>query len=133
MYDLDMAEHRVTYRLDSSNRWVATAAGRRRVRGSGKTLRLARKELRISLAPHVDDPYRIDLVEDVRLPPPARGLLVQHWKARRKADQEAKRASQATLAALQALVQLKISLKDAADLLGIPAARLQQMRAGKGR
>jgi hypothetical protein len=127
-----MTEYRVTYRRDPDGQWVATAAGRRRRRGRGSTLRQARKELRALLARDLDETDRIDLVEDVRLPPPARHLIVLHWRARRRADQEAKRAAAAARAALQALLDQKVGLKDASDLLGLPQARLQQLRARKG-
>ena len=73
-----MAEHRVVYRRNTAGRWVATVPGRRRLRGQGKTLRQARQGLRGALARVVEDPFEIDFVEDVRLPPPARGILVAH-------------------------------------------------------
>ena len=126
-----MAEHRVTYRRGRDGRWVASVAGRRRCQGRGKTLRQARRELRAALALYVEETDPIDLVEDVRLPPPARRLIVLHWRARRKAQREAERAAAATGAALQALLDVKVGLKDASDLLGIPPAKLQALRTRK--
>ena len=69
-----MAEHRVVYRRNAAGDWVASVPGRRRHRGQGKTLRQARQRLRAALARMVEDPFEIDFVEDVRLPPPARAL-----------------------------------------------------------
>jgi predicted RNase H-like HicB family nuclease len=132
-YYAAMAEHRVTYRRGPDGKWVASVAGKRRCTGRGKTLRLARKEVRACLALYVEETDRIDLVEDVRLPPPARQHIVQHWKARRRAQKEAQRAAAATRAALESLLDIEVGLKDASDLLGIPPAKLQALRARKNR
>ena len=130
-YDLRMAEHRVVYRLDEDRKWVAFVRGKRSWRGSGRTIREARQQLRAALARRVDDPYEIDFVEDVRLPKPARALLVAHWKARRQAEAAAQRSAQESRRALVALQGLGIGLKDAADLLGLPPLKLQKLLHAK--
>ena len=107
--------------------------GVRRCRGRGRTLRQARQRLRSALARVVEDPYSIDFVEDVRLPPPARRLIVQHWAARRRLEKEAMRADGATRAALEALLLLRLNVKDAADLLGLPPLKLQKLRGTERR
>jgi predicted RNase H-like HicB family nuclease len=124
-----MAEHKVVYRRGKDGQWVASAQGIRRCRGRGNTLRQARQQLRAAIARVVEDPYEIDFVEDVRLPPPARRLIVLHWTARRKLERERTRADEATGAALQALLGLKLNVKDAGDLLGLPPLKLQKLRA----
>ena len=124
-----MSEHKVVYRRTSKGEWVASVEGVRRCRGRGRTLRQARQQLRIALARVVADPYQMDFVEDVRLPPPARKLIVQHWAARRRLDKEQARADEAARAALQALLGLEVSVKDAGDLLGLPPLKLQKLRA----
>jgi hypothetical protein len=103
--------------------------GVRRCRGRGRTLRQARQQLRIELARVVEDPYQMDFVEDVRLPPPARRLILRHWAARRRLAKEQGRADQAARAALQALLGLEISVKDAGDLLALPPLKIQKLRA----
>ena len=127
-----MSEHKVVYRRTSKGEWVASVEGVRRCRGRGRTLRQARQQLRIALAQVVADPYQMDFVEDVRLPPPARKLIVQHWAARRRLEKEQARADAAARAALQAILALAVSVKDAGDLLGLPPLKLQKLRA-KGR
>lgn len=122
-----MAEHRVVYRLDAQKKWVASVKGIRRCQGRGKTLRQARQQLRAALARRVDDPYAIDFAEDVRLPKPARALLVAHWRSKRLADLAAARSTEASRLALLALLALGIKVKDAADLLGIPPLKLQKL------
>jgi len=122
-----MAEHRVVYRLDADGLWVASVSGKRGWRGRGRTLREARQQLRAALARRVDDPYEIDFVEDVRLPPPARALLVAHWRARRQVEAAEKRAAQESRRALSGLLGLGIRTRDAADLLGLPPLKLQKL------
>jgi hypothetical protein len=122
-----MAEHRVVYSLDADGLWVAFLRGKSRWRGRGRTLREARTQLRALLAKRVPDPYEIDFVEDVRLPPPARALLVAHWRARRDAEKAAKRSAHESRRALLGLQALGIRLKDAADLLGLPPLKLQKL------
>jgi predicted RNase H-like HicB family nuclease len=124
-----VSEHKVVYRRTTKGEWVASVEGVRRCRGRGRTLRQARQQLRIALARVVADPYQMDFVEDVRLPPPARKLILQHWAARRRLDKEQGRADAAARAALQAILGLDVSVKDAGDLLGLPPLKLQKLRA----
>lgn len=124
-----MPEHKVVYRRTTQGEWVASVEGVRRCRGRGRTLRQARQQLRIELARVVADPYQMDFVEDVRLPPPARRLIVQHWAARRRLEKEQGKADAAARAALHALLGLAVSAKDAGDLLGLPPLKLQKLRA----
>jgi hypothetical protein len=127
---VDVAEHKVVYRRSASGEWVACVEGVRRCRGRGRTLRQARQRLRLALAQKMEDAYQIDFVEDVRLPPPARRLIVQHWAARRRLAKEQARADAAARAALEALLGLEVSAKDAGDLLGLPPLKLQRLRRG---
>lgn len=123
-----MAEHRVVYRRSAAGDWVASVPGRRRLRGQGRTLRQARQRLRAALARMVEDPFEIDFVEDVRLPPPARALLVAHWKARRRLERETQLFDLASARALQALLELKLNIKDVGDLLGLSPLKLVRLK-----
>lgn len=128
-----MAEHKVVYRRSAKGDWVASVEGVRRCRGRGRTLRQARQQLRLALAQVMEDAYQIDFVEDVRLPPPARRLIVLHWAARRRLEKEQARADQATSKALEAILAAAVSPKDAADLLGLPPLKIQRLRSGTRR
>ena len=123
-----MAEHRVVYRRNAAGDWLASVAGRRRLCGQGRTLRQARQRLRAALARMVEDPFEIDFVEDVRLPPPARGLLVAHWKARRRVERETELADLASTRALSALLALRLNIKDVGDLLGLSPLKLVRLK-----
>ena len=124
-----MPEHKVVYRRTAKGEWVASVEGVRRCRCRGRTLRQARQQLRIELARVVEDPYQLDFIEDVRLPPPARRLILLHWAARRRLGKEQARADEASRAALQSLLGLDVSAKDAGDLLGLPPLKLKKLRA----
>jgi predicted RNase H-like HicB family nuclease len=123
-----VAEHRVVYRRSANGDWVASVPGRRRLRGQGRTLRQARQRLRAALARMVEDPFEIDFVEDVRLPPPARGLLVAHWKARRRLERETELADLAASKALSSLLALRLNIKDVGDLLGLSPQKLVRLK-----
>jgi hypothetical protein len=124
-----VSEHHVTYRRGKDGLWRASVRGLPRARSRARTLRKARQQLRLALAPLVPDAYSIDLVEDVKLPGGARTLLVRHWAARRKAREAARQARAATRAAAEALRALKVGAHDQADLLGLSLARLNQVLA----
>lgn len=126
-----MAQYKVIYKLDAKGEWTAWVRGLRRCKGRGRTLRQARKRLRACLARFDDEPHRADLLEDVKLPKPARALLVRHWAARRRARSQEARAEAAARLAAEALVRLRLNIRDAADLLGVPYAKAQQMLRGR--
>lgn len=122
----------MVYRRTAKGDWVASARGFRRCRGRGRTLREARTRLRAAIAKVVEDPLEVDFAEDVRLSGAARKLVLQHWKARRKADVELKKADAASRAALLALLALRLNVKDVADLLGLSPLKLSKIKAGGG-
>jgi hypothetical protein len=126
-----LAEYKVIYKLDAAGEWTAWVRGLRRCRGRGRTLRQARRRLRAALSRFDEEPHRADLLEDVRLPPPARTLLVRHWAARRRVRSEEARAQAAARQAVEALLGLRLSVRDAADLLGLPYPKAQQMLRGR--
>jgi hypothetical protein len=121
-----MAEYRVVYRKDGRG-WRGSVRGHRRARARGRTLRVTRVRLRRALALLVDDPDAIDFVEDVRLPGAARRLLGRHWAARRRLTGAQARADAAAREALRALKELSLGVRDASDLLGLPALKLEKL------
>jgi predicted RNase H-like HicB family nuclease len=120
------AQLKVVYRR-SKRGWTARATGLRGCKASGKTIRETREALREALAKCVDNPYGSDFLEDVRLPQGARKHIVRHWAARRKAEAAEARSGEATAAAVQSLLVLKLNIKDAADLLGVSLQRARQL------
>ena len=125
-----MAEYYVTYKKDGRG-WRASVKGYRRARARGRTIRQTRVRLRQALAALLDDATTIDFVEDVRLPGSARRLLGRHWAARRRVSGAQSRADAAARAALDALKELSVGVRDASDLLGVPPLRLEKLRRAK--
>jgi hypothetical protein len=121
-----VAEYRVVYRKDGRG-WRASVRGHRRARAKGRTIRVTRVRLRRALALLVDNPETMDFVEDVRLPGLARRLLGRHWVARRRLAESQARADAAARAALEALKDLSLGVRDASDLLGVPPFKLQKL------
>lgn len=121
-----MAEYYVIYKKDGRG-WRASVRGYRRARARGRTIRVTRVRLRRALALLVDDPDAMDFLEDVRLPGPARRLLGRHWAARRRLAGAQARADAAARAALAALKELSLGVRDASDLLGLPPLKLQRL------
>ena len=123
-----MSPYKVVYRRDAKGRWIASAKGLRRCRGRGRSIKDARTGLREALDRAGEaDVHRAEFLEDVRLPSPARRLLVRHWRARRKAERERHTAEVATREALSALIADKVKPRDAAELLGLSPQRVQQL------
>jgi len=60
--------------------------------------------------------------------PPARGLLVAHWKARRRVERETELADLASTRALSALLALRLNIKDVGDLLGLSPLKLARLK-----
>jgi hypothetical protein len=121
-----MAEYYVTYRKDGRG-WRASVKGYRRAQARGRTIRQTRVRLRQALALLLNDTTTIDFVEDVRLPGAARRLLGRHWAARRRVSGAQSRADAAARAALQALKELSLDVRDASDLLGVPPMKLEKL------
>jgi predicted RNase H-like HicB family nuclease len=128
-----MPVFRVLYTKTRRGEWSASVRGLRRCTGRGRTIREARARLRAALALAVEAAFPLDLLEDVRLPAPSRALLVRHWRAKKRLQAEQSRADEAALRACDALLAHRVSLRDASDLLGIPANRLRALRPAAGR
>lgn len=123
-------EVRVVY-TRRGRRWSAAARGFPRRRGEGRTVREAREALRTALEGHLENPWGVDFVEDVRLPGAARASVVRHWRARRTLEAAREAADVATAAAVAALRALRIDLRDAAELLGVSHPKARELMRGE--
>jgi hypothetical protein len=121
-----VAEYYVTYKKDGRG-WRGSVKGYRRAHARGRTIRQTRVRLRHSLALLLPDAGTIDFIEDVRLPGAARRLIGRHWVARRRVSGAQSRADAAARAALLALKELSLGVRDASDLLGLPPLKLERL------
>jgi hypothetical protein len=127
--------HYATLELDpQSGQWMADIEGLP-VHTWGRTLAKVKGYAAEALALHLD----VDVNEVRRslffltpdLPGPILDALKRAEDSRREADTTAARAAEAKAAAARALVQdAHLSLRDAAEVLGVSHQRVQQLLAG---
>jgi predicted RNase H-like HicB family nuclease len=126
-----MATYRVTYERDEGGWWIAELHGVRGVNSDGRTIAGARRRVREALALAIGDAEaaRAVLVDDVRLPAALRRAVKGAAAARAKADELHAAAQEATTALARELTRRHgLSVRDAAQLLGVSHQRIQQLK-----
>jgi predicted RNase H-like HicB family nuclease/predicted DNA-binding protein (UPF0251 family) len=121
-----------TFELDESGVWIAQIEEIPQVHTFGRTLGKAREYLVDALALWLDLP--IDDVKDsidfhpVRLPAVVQNIVYEATAARAMADAATEAVGELTSAAALALTRdARLSLRDAAELLGVSHQRVQQL------
>jgi predicted RNase H-like HicB family nuclease len=123
--------YRAVFERDESGAWIARVPSVRGCHTYGRTLDQARRRLREALALWVDEPYAVELVEDVRLPPDVKAAVRASRADRRRAEEHRAEARASTTRAARALVDdLGVGFRDAAELLGVSHQRVQQLVRG---
>ena len=115
--------------------WVVTVPSVPGCLTQGRSLAEGRRRIREALALFVDEKVaeKAVLVDDVRLPRVPGALVKKATAARARIEQAQAEAIRTTDAAARSLVrQLGLSVRDAAELLGVSHQRVQQMK-GSGR
>lgn len=128
-----MSTYHVVYRRDESGWWVASVREVRGCHTQGRTVDEARRRIREALELFVDDAPVATLVDDVKLPPVAAKAIRAYATLRKRADQENRRAMLAARRAVRLLQtgKLKMSARDAANVLGISHQRVHQLAQPK--
>jgi predicted RNase H-like HicB family nuclease len=125
-----MRSYTVTYRRDADGWWVASVSGVRGCRTQGRTIRQARERIREALGLFIKDAEDARLVDDVCLPRDMRRLIDSQRAARARAEQQQARARAATQHTARRLTRdLKLSVRDTGELLGLSHQRVQQLLA----
>lgn len=123
-----MKRYRVVYERDESGAWIARVP---RVPGChtyGRTIEQARRRIREALGLWVDNARDVELVDEIRLPRRAEAIIRRTQAAREQSRAAHEEARAATAAAARMLVDdLDLSLRDAAELLGLTRQRVQQV------
>jgi hypothetical protein len=123
-----MKTYHVTYERDEGGWWLATVAELSGCHTQGRTVEQARERVREAIALFGRQPTDNGIEEVIRLPAEVRSVLGQAQRARRRAEDERKRAQTLTREAVGVLLsRLGVSVRDAARLLGISHQRVQQL------
>lgn len=119
---------------DETGWWAVEVPEVQGCRTQARTLREARRRIRDALALFVDDAETADLVDDIRLPTEARRAIDRMTAARRRAEEKAKYAADSASAAARVLTErMGISVRDAAEVLGVSFQRVHQLAHANGR
>jgi len=125
-----MTTYRIDLERDEGGAWVASCRGIRGCHTYGRSLQQARNRIREALALWVDDAEDAELDLRVRLPRTWRDEIRSYLGARARAI-DAERAAQDAAASLAyGLTQREgLSMRDAAELIGLSHQRVQQLVA----
>lgn len=123
-----MRTYTVSYERDEAGWWVASVGEVKGCRTQGRTIAQARSRIREALGLFVDDGPRVTFVERVKLAAEARRALARLEAARERAAREQENAQASTKDAVRILTRkLRLSVRDAGELLGLSHQRVQQL------
>jgi predicted RNase H-like HicB family nuclease len=129
-----MAKYVVTYERDEGGWWIAELRGVPGVNSDGRTVADARRRVREALSLVVGEAAaeRANLVDDVKLPADVKRAVRRAVATRTRADKLQAAAQDATRALVKELTRrYGLSVRDAADLLGVSHQRVQQIKAAR--
>jgi predicted RNase H-like HicB family nuclease len=125
------AAYHVEYERDPSGWWVGSIREVKGCHTQGRTIAETRRRIREALSLFVDGAERAKLVDAVRIPAGEKRLLKAYETARQKAESENRKASAVARRAAKALAggRLRLSRRDAGEILGLSHQRVQQLIA----
>ena len=117
----------ILYERDSAGWWVASVPQVPGCHTQGRTIRQARERIREALGLFVKNAAKVRLVDDVRLPKDVRRLIDAQRLARERTERDQEHAQETLRRAAQRLAKLRVSVRDAGELLGLSHQRVQQL------
>jgi len=117
----------VLYERDSTGWWVASVPQVPGCHTQGRTIRQARERIREALGLFVKNVSKVRLVDDVRLPKDVRRLIDAQRVARQRIERDQEHAQETLRRAARRLAKLRVSVRDAGELLGLSHQRVQQL------
>jgi predicted RNase H-like HicB family nuclease len=129
-----MSKYVVTYERDEGGWWIAEVRGVAGVNSDGRTVADARRRVREALSLAIGDAAaeRAEFVDDIKLPADVRRVVKQATAARARLDEVQSKALEATAAAASVLTRkFGLSVRDAAEMLGVSHQRIQQLSGAK--
>ena len=124
----------VRYEKDPSGWWIVTVPEVQGCLTQGRSLAEGRRRIREALALFVDEAAaaRAVLVDDIRLPARTSAVVRKVASARGQLDRVQAEAMKATAAAATLLTRkFGLSVRDAAELLGVSYQRIQQLAGAR--
>jgi predicted RNase H-like HicB family nuclease len=123
--------YEVVYQRDETGWWQARVREISGCHTQGRTVDEAKRRIREALSLFVDDADRAELRDNVKLPSSVTKMIESYRKQRERADAESRKASEAAVHAVEALLAqpLQMSLRDAASLLDLSHQRVFQLHA----
>jgi predicted RNase H-like HicB family nuclease len=128
---------RYTVRFDrdaESGWWVVRVSEIPGCLTQGRSIAEGRRRIREAMSLFIDEAEaeQAVLVDDVRLPPAVRNQIRRAATVRERAERLRAKAQEATRAAVNQLTgEAGLSVRDAAEMLGISFQRVQQLAGGK--
>jgi predicted RNase H-like HicB family nuclease len=126
----------VRYERDETGWWVAQVKEAPAAITQGRTIAEARRRIREALGLALDDDAaakRAKLIDDVKLPADAQRALRQARAARARLETESRKAQDSTAKAVRTLLKgMRLSVRDAGDLIGISPQRVHQLAHENG-
>ena len=120
--------YRVVIERDETGVWLARVPSVPGCHTYGRTLEQVRRRIREALELWIDDARQADLRFEVRLPSAIRNELRLARSSRDRSMRAKKKASDVVAGAARDLTQKAgLSLRDAAELLGVSHQRVQQL------
>jgi len=121
--------YRVRYTRDESGWWQASVPDVQGCHTQGRTIEEARRRVREALGLFIDNASDVTLKDEVQMPKRVADVVKRYRAARQRADREQQHASVTARRAVKALAggRLHLSRRDAAEVLGISAQRVQQL------
>jgi predicted RNase H-like HicB family nuclease len=126
-----LGRYTAEFRLDEDGRtWLVQIREIPPCHTDGSSVAQARRRVREALRLFVRDADTAELVDDIQLPDEIEARVNAANDARARAAAEQRRAQEATTTAARDLVdRLGLSVRDAAQLLGLSHQRVQQLLA----
>jgi predicted RNase H-like HicB family nuclease len=124
----EQMSYTVDIRRDESGSWIARVPEVPGCHTYGRSLREAKRRIREALALWVHDADEAELQFDIRLPSAIRRKVSASRRARENALESQRQAAEALALTVKDLVGDEgLSVRDAADLLGLSHQRVQQL------
>lgn len=116
---------------DESGMWVGVVREDIGILTQGRSLALVNERIREAMQASDIDPDAVEIISEVKLPATAKKAIKNAKASRQKAETETQRSSTMMAEAIQALTKLGVSIRDAAEMLGVSSARVHQILHGR--